>query len=41
MSKHLTEPACVVRILTMNRPHKSNALNHALTGAMLEGLRRG
>jgi enoyl-CoA hydratase/carnithine racemase len=35
----LTEDRGAVRILTMNRPEKRNALNTALTRALLEGLR--
>jgi enoyl-CoA hydratase/carnithine racemase len=39
MSELLTEDRGAVRILTMNRPEKRNALNTALTRALLEGLR--
>jgi enoyl-CoA hydratase len=35
----LTEDRGPVRILTMNRPEKRNALNRALTQALLDGLR--
>jgi len=35
----LTEDRGAVRILTMNRPEKRNALNTALTHGLLEGLR--
>ena len=35
----LTEDRGAVRILTMNRPEKRNALNTALTRALLDGLR--
>ncbi len=35
----LTENRGAVRILTMNRPQKRNALNTALTRALLDGLR--
>ena len=35
----LTEDRGAVRILTMNRPEKRNALNSALTRALLDGLR--
>ena len=35
----LTEDRGAVRILTMNRPDKRNALNTALTQALLDGLR--
>ena len=35
----LTEDRGAVRILTMNRPEKRNALNTALTHALLDGLR--
>ena len=40
MNDHLlVEDRGAVRILTMNRPEKRNALNMALTRALLEGLR--
>jgi len=39
MNELLTEDRGAVRILTMNRPEKRNALNTALTRALLEGLR--
>ncbi len=39
MPELLTEDRGAVRILTMNRPEKRNALNNALTAALLEGLR--
>jgi enoyl-CoA hydratase/carnithine racemase len=39
MSELLTENRGAVRILTMNRPEKRNALNQALTEALLAGLR--
>jgi len=39
MSELLIEDRGAVRILTMNRPDKRNALNQALTQALLEGLR--
>jgi enoyl-CoA hydratase/carnithine racemase len=39
MSELLVEDRGPVRILTMNRPEKRNALNTALTRALLEGLR--
>ena len=39
MSELLIENHDRVRILTMNRPDKRNALNHALTQALLDGLR--
>ena len=39
MSELLIESHGGVRILTMNRPDKRNALNHALTQALLDGLR--
>jgi enoyl-CoA hydratase len=39
MSELLVENRGAVRILTMNRPEKRNALNQALTEALLEGLR--
>jgi enoyl-CoA hydratase/carnithine racemase len=39
MSELLVEDRGPVRILTMNRPDKRNALNTALTRALLEGLR--
>jgi enoyl-CoA hydratase/carnithine racemase len=39
MPELLTEDRGAVRILTMNRPDKRNALNNALTEALLEGLR--
>ena len=35
----LIENRGAVRILTMNRPDKRNALNHALTQALLDALR--
>src|SRR5882672_4154381 len=35
----LTEDRGAIRILTLNRPEKRNALNTALTRALLEGLR--
>jgi enoyl-CoA hydratase/carnithine racemase len=35
----LAEDRGAVRVLTMNRPEKRNALNTALTSALLEGLR--
>src|SRR5258706_9307056 len=35
----LTEDRGAIRILTMNRPEKRNALNTALTRALLDGLR--
>ena len=38
MNELLTEDRGAVRILTMNRPEKRNALNTALTRALLEGL---
>ena len=38
MSELLTEDRGAVRILTMNRPDKHNALNTALTQALLDGL---
>ncbi|HTO49309.1 MAG TPA: enoyl-CoA hydratase/isomerase family protein [Burkholderiales bacterium] len=39
MAELLIEDRGAVRTLTMNRPEKRNALNNALTGALLEGLR--
>ncbi len=39
MSELLIEDRAGVRILTMNRPAKRNALNLALTQALLAGLR--
>lgn len=39
MNELLTEDRGAVRILTMNRPQKRNALNTALTRALLESLR--
>jgi enoyl-CoA hydratase/carnithine racemase len=39
MPELLIEDRGAVRILTMNRPDKRNALNNALTEALLEGLR--
>jgi enoyl-CoA hydratase/carnithine racemase len=39
MNELLTEDRGAVRILTMNRPDKRNALNTALTQALLDGLR--
>jgi len=39
MSELLVENRGPVRILTMNRPDKRNALNYALTQALLDGLR--
>ncbi|MGH8676214.1 MAG: enoyl-CoA hydratase/isomerase family protein [Burkholderiales bacterium] len=39
MTELLIENRGAVRILTMNRPEKRNALNTALTRALLEGLR--
>lgn len=39
MSELLLENRGAVRVLTMNRPDKRNALNFALTEALLEGLR--
>ena len=39
MSEVLTEDRGAVRLLIMNRPDKRNALNTALTRALLEGLR--
>jgi enoyl-CoA hydratase/carnithine racemase len=39
MSELLIDNRDGVRILTMNRPDKRNALNHALTQALLDGLR--
>jgi enoyl-CoA hydratase/carnithine racemase len=39
MNELLTEDRGAIRILTMNRPEKRNALNTALTRALLEGLR--
>ena len=38
MSELLTEDRGGVRVLTMNRPEKRNALNHALTQALLTAL---
>jgi enoyl-CoA hydratase/carnithine racemase len=39
MNELLSEDRGAIRILTMNRPEKRNALNIALTRALLEGLR--
>jgi enoyl-CoA hydratase len=39
MSDLLTDTRGGVRVLTLNRPDKRNALNHALTQALLDGLR--
>jgi len=39
MSELLVDDHGPVRVLTMNRPEKRNALNFALTEALLEGLR--
>ncbi len=39
MNELLAEDRGAVRILTMNRPEKRNALNTALTRALLDGLR--
>jgi enoyl-CoA hydratase/carnithine racemase len=39
MSELLSENRDAVRILTMNRPDKRNALNQALSQALLDGLR--
>jgi len=39
MPELLIEDRGNVRVLTMNRPEKRNALNNALTAALLEGLR--
>jgi enoyl-CoA hydratase/carnithine racemase len=39
MPELLIEDRGAVRLLTMNRPDKRNALNNALTEALLEGLR--
>ena len=39
MSVLLVEDRCAVRILTMNRPEKRNALNSGLTQALLDALR--
>jgi enoyl-CoA hydratase/carnithine racemase len=39
MAELLIEDRGAVRTLTMNRPEKRNALNNALTEALLEGLR--
>ena len=39
MNELLVEDRGAVRILTMNRPEKRNALNTALTRALLDGLR--
>ncbi len=39
MNELLTEDRGAIRILTLNRPEKRNALNTALTRALLEGLR--
>ena len=38
MSELLIENRGAVRVLTMNRPDKRNALNQALTQALLDGL---
>ena len=35
------EPAPHVRRITMNRPEKRNALNHALRGDLIDALARG
>jgi enoyl-CoA hydratase len=35
------EPAASIRRITLNRPEKRNALNHALRGGVLEALREG
>jgi enoyl-CoA hydratase len=35
----IDEPAPHVRRITMNRPHKRNALSHPLRGAILDSLR--
>ena len=37
----IDDPAPHVRRITLNRPEKRNALNHALRGAILEALRAG
>ncbi|MHB8464383.1 MAG: enoyl-CoA hydratase-related protein, partial [Acidimicrobiales bacterium] len=37
----IDEPAPMVRRITMNRPEKRNALNHALRGGVLNALRTG
>jgi enoyl-CoA hydratase len=37
----IDEPAPTVRRITMNRPEKRNALNHALRGGLLDALRTG
>ncbi len=39
MNELLTEDRGAVRVLTMNRPEKRNALNTVLTQALLDGLR--
>lgn len=39
MNQLLVEDRGAVRVLTMNRPEKRNALNTLLTGALLDGLR--
>jgi enoyl-CoA hydratase len=39
MNELLVEDRGAVRVLTMNRPEKRNALNTLLTGALLDGLR--
>ncbi|MBF9034348.1 enoyl-CoA hydratase/isomerase family protein [Rhodobacterales bacterium HKCCE2091] len=38
MTELLTEDRGAIRILTLNRPEKRNALNNALTGALVDGL---
>ncbi|MEY2432494.1 MAG: enoyl-CoA hydratase, partial [Acidimicrobiaceae bacterium] len=37
----IDEPAPMVRRVTLNRPEKRNALNHALRGGILTALREG
>jgi enoyl-CoA hydratase len=37
----IDDPAPMVRRITLNRPEKRNALNHALRGALLDALRAG